>query len=62
MARPADPTLKGRLIEAATAEFAAGGYAAAQYNLGRMYELGLGVEPDIDQVGAAERDRMCPET
>lgn len=29
MARPADPTLKGRLIEAATAEFAAGGYAAA---------------------------------
>lgn len=28
MARPADPTLKGRLIEAATAEFAAGGYAA----------------------------------
>jgi len=29
MARPADPTLRSRLIEAATAEFAAGGYAAS---------------------------------
>ncbi|MGC6488812.1 MAG: TetR family transcriptional regulator [Planctomycetota bacterium] len=29
MARPADPTLRARLIEAATAEFAAGGYSAS---------------------------------
>ena len=29
MARPADPTLRDRLIEAATAEFAAGGYSGS---------------------------------